>query len=118
MTPPVLRELTQVYEHLRDQSKPWEMQIGHVIPCDATGTFTSIGDACTTGGGAFCDVLHYWFDTIWSPKTRVALVNNEIHINVMEFVVVLLQLAAVITLAEEPVMYEPLQQAFPTGIPS
>lgn len=115
MTPAVLRELTQIYEHLRDPSKPWEMQIGHVIPRDAT--FTSIGDACTAGGGAFCDDLHYWFDTMWSLKTRAALVNNQIHINVMEFIVVLLQLAAVVTLAEEQDLYKPLCQAFPSGIP-
>ena len=116
MTPLVHRELVQVYEHLRDPSKIWEMQIGHVIPRDAT--FTSIGDACTAGGGAFCDELQFWFDTIWSPRTRAALIANQLHINVMEFVVVLLQLAAVITIAEEHELYEPLRQLYPSGIPT
>ena len=35
----------------------------------------------------------------------------------MEFIVVLLQLAAVTTLAEEPTLFKPLQTTFPNGIP-
>ena len=116
MTDPVRHELAQVHRHLSDFSKPWEMQVGHVIPRDAT--FTSIGDACNTGGGAFCDELTFWFDVLWSEKTKAAIQTKKIHINVMEFVVVLLQLAAIITLAEEPELFMPIRRQFPAGIPA
>ena len=51
MPDPVRYELAQVHRHLSNFAKPWEMQVGHVIPRDAT--FTSIGDVRNTGGGTF-----------------------------------------------------------------
>ena len=80
---------------------PWEMCIGHTVPRDAQ--FTSIGDACLDGGGANCDVLEIWFDIIWSAETSASLKLKKLHINVMEFIVVILQLAAVITLTRNPI---------------
>jgi hypothetical protein len=44
--------------------------------------------------------------------------TNQIHINVMELVVVLLQLADVITSTEGPDFFVPIRRQFPTGIPA
>ncbi|KAI2489086.1 hypothetical protein MHU86_25515 [Fragilaria crotonensis] len=90
------------------------MHVGHVIPRDPQ--FTSFGDACLTGGGAFCHDLQFWFDMHWSERTKRAIAVNKIHINLMEFVVVIVQLAATITLMEETGLYKPLQRTFPNGI--
>jgi hypothetical protein len=116
MSDSVKYELRRLHAHMANFDLPWEMCIGHTVPRDAQ--FTSIGDACLAGGGAYCDVLEFWFDIIWAASTRTALLCNQLHINVMEFVVVILQLAAVITITEEPNLYSPLHSVFPTGIPA
>lgn len=97
--PPVTYELKALHRQFSDFSRPWSISIGHVVPRDAQ--FTSLGDACGTGGGAYCHDLEYWFDVIWSPLTRQQFNAGSIHINILEFVVVILQLAAAITRAEE-----------------
>ena len=51
-------------------------------------------------------------------QVRERIAPRQIHINVMVFAVVLLQLAAVITLAEEPDLFTPIRRQFPTGIPA
>ena len=112
--PAVKTELANLHTLLADPQYKWEMHIGHVIPRDPQ--FTSFGDACLKGGGAFCHELQFWFDMHWSDATKQAIEANEVHINVMEFVVVIVQLAATITLLEEPSLYEPLQMKFPNGI--
>ena len=94
----VRHEIYQLHAHLADITKPWSISIGHVIPRDAQ--FTSLGDACGIGGGAYCHELQYWFDVIWSDQTRQNFVAGRIHINLLEFIIVLLQLAATITRAE------------------
>ena len=92
-------ELRQLHSHLADTNRPWSISIAHVIPRDAQ--FTSLGDACGTGGGAFCNELEYWFDIVWAPTTRSAFLAGNIHINLLEFIVVIIQLAACITRAEQ-----------------
>ena len=116
LPPSVINELKHVHSLIANPTYKWEMQIGHVIPRDAQ--FTSIGDACLTAGGAFCDELEFWFDILWSTKTKQAIANKTIHINVMEFTIVILQLAAVITIMEEPNLQPTVAKNFPTGIPS
>ena len=96
----VTNELRQLHEHLADPSRDWSISIGHVVPREPQ--FTSIGDACGIGGGAFCHELRFWFDVIWSEKVQSYFVAGKIHINLLEFIVVLIQLAAAITRAEEP----------------
>ena len=113
---PVAFELAHLKNLLTDPTYKWEMSIAHVVPRDPQ--FTSFGDACLTGGGAFCHELNFWLDIHWSPATRAGIETNTIHINVMEFIVVILQLAAVITLVEEEDLYKPLHTAFPSGIPA
>ena len=87
---------------------------GHTVKRDSQ--FTSLGDACFSGGGAYCTHLEYWFDIIWSETTRKCLHDKILHINVMEFIVVILQLAAVITITEGTKLYQPLQSKYPNGI--
>ena len=99
LTEPVIHELQQLYNILADTSRPWSISIGHVVPRDAQ--FTSIGDACGIGGGAFCHELRFWFDIVWSDRTQSQFVEGKIHINLLEFIVVLIQLAAAICRAEE-----------------
>ena len=65
-----------------------------------------LGDACGTGGGAFCDELRYWFDIIWSTRTQQLFNCGQAHINILEFIVVLLQLAAAITRSEQGFLVE------------
>ncbi|KAI2498469.1 hypothetical protein MHU86_16053 [Fragilaria crotonensis] len=86
---PVLFEIRNITELLAEKERPWSISIGHVIPRDAQ--FTSLGDACGIGGGAFCHELQYWFDVVWSDHTRQQFDSGKIHINILEFVVVLLQ---------------------------
>lgn len=88
-----------LYDYLLDTQSPWESPIGMVIP--RRHHFESFGDASLTGGGAFCTKLGFWFDVIWSERTRhgcnVIKSGNPgyVHINALEFVVLILQLAAV-----------------------
>ena len=116
LTTSVIGELTHVHSLIANPSYKWEMHIGHVIPRDPQ--FTSLGDACLTAGGAFCDNLEFWFDIHWSTKTKQAIAAETIHINVMEFTVVILQLAAVITIMEEPKLQPSIAEKFPNGIPT
>ena len=112
----VAAEIKYLHSLLADKTYLWQMNIGHVIPRDAQ--FTSFGDACLVGGGAYCHELQFWFDVHWSAKTREGIEQNHIHINVMEFIIVILQLAATITQLEETTMLPQIAQAFPDGIPA
>jgi hypothetical protein len=114
LTKQVQREIQNLHGHLANTAIPWEICIGHTVKRDSQ--FTSVGDACLSGGGAYCTHLEYWFDIIWSETTRKCLHDKILHINVMEFIVVILQLAAVITIMEEPNLYQPLQIKYPNGI--
>jgi hypothetical protein len=65
----------------------------------------SAGDASQVAGGAIAEELKFWFDVCWTERVRrgcklPASDPDFIHINVMEFVVVLIQLAACITALE------------------
>ena len=99
MSVPVLYELRRLHTHMAEFSVPWEMSIAHTVPRNAQ--FTSIGDACGIGGGAFCHELQYWFDIVWSARTQQYFVAGKIHINILEFIVVLVQLAAAISRCEQ-----------------
>jgi hypothetical protein len=116
LTQSVLCELTHVHSLIANPTYKWEMQIGHVIPRDPQ--FTSFGDACLTAGGAFCDELEFWFEVHWSTTTKQAIAAKTLHINVMEFIIVILQLAAVVTILEENQLQPSLATKFPRGIPA
>jgi hypothetical protein len=84
----------------------------------------SVGDASHDAGGALSPSLRLWLDVNWIPeichRCKLSSTNpHYLHINCLEFVVVILQLAAATTslenLADLPL--EILQQ-FPNGIPN
>ena len=115
ITAAVKGELMTIHSLIANPLYKWEMHIGHVIPREAQ--FTSFGDACLAAGGAFCDQLEYWFDIHWSSKTKKAIANESIHIILLEFAVVILQLAAAITIVEESDLLPSVAKKFPAGIP-
>jgi len=92
-------------EHLlactTDTTNPWDVPLGLIIPRDCH--LSSHGDASFAGGGACCSTFCFWFDIAWSPRTikgatRTKTSSDEyVHINGLEFIVVILQLAAVLT---------------------
>lgn len=105
ITAPVRAELQFLHTYLSDFSNPWEVLIGHVVP--RSPTYESAGDASLTGGGAINDSLGFWFDCRWSPRIlRGAKLNprhpDYVHINCLEFIVLLLQIAACIVYLEAP----------------
>ena len=67
--------------------------------------FWSRGDASLTGGGAYCPGLQFWFDVVWSKKVRYGALHlkrnsshpGHVHINSLEFIVIIIQLAAIKT---------------------
>ena len=99
ITAPIQFEIGQLHSLLADANRPWSISIGYVIPRDPQ--FTIFGDACPIGGGAFSHKLEYWFDLVWSDRTRQLFDIGHVHINVLEFIIVLLQLAAAITRKRE-----------------
>ena len=120
MTDPIRSELRALHDYLADPSQPWSISIGHLITRSPTSI--SIGDASQVAGGAYCEPLCFWFDIMWSAYVRDALHLHHkhprhLHINCLEFVIVILQLAAVITLFESPLSPEVLAN-FPNGVPS
>jgi hypothetical protein len=105
ITSPVYAELKYLHTYLSDFSNPWEVLIGHVVP--RSPTYQSAGDASLTGGGAINDSLGFWFDCRWCPRIlRGAKLNprhpDYVHINCLEFVVLLLQIVACIVYLETP----------------
>jgi hypothetical protein len=84
--------------------------------------FISVGDASGDAGGTYSEFLMFWFDIMWSDRGRKSMTllpsnPDYVHINSLVFIVVILQLAAVI------VRLETLSQAqtaalFLSGIPA
>ena len=103
MQPRILKELKYLHSYLKNPDNPWSISIGHVIPRDPT--WTTAGDASFDSGAGLCHDLQFLFDIVWSPKTRKALRLNPkhpgyVHINHLEFIVLILQYAAIIQLME------------------
>lgn len=95
----------------------WSQQIGFLIERDPH--VVSWGDAATTkgGGGAYCPKLKFWFDVVWSDRVIQALEANELEINSLEFIVVLLQIAAIIVRTRTLSVSEQ-GEFFPDGLPA
>ena len=105
ITQAVHAELQFIHDYLSDSSNPWEVLIGHVIP--RSPNYRSAGDASQTGGGAINDSLGFWFDCRWTPRiVRGVKLNPQhvdyVHINCLEFIVLLLQIVASIVYLENP----------------
>jgi hypothetical protein len=119
ITSPVRAELQYLHAYLSDFSNPWEVLIGHVVP--RTPNYQSAGDASLTGGGAINDTLGFWFDCRWSPRIlRGAKLSprhpDYVHINCLEFIVLLLQIVACIVYLEAP--YDLTLLGLPADFPS
>jgi hypothetical protein len=100
VTTEIRQTLETVFQVLQDKTYHWAAPIAHLIPRDHH--FVSVGDASNVGGGAYCEQLQFWFDIRWSKKTRRALAlspssKDFVHINCLEFTIVILQFAACIT---------------------
>jgi hypothetical protein len=103
MQPRILKELKCIHSYLKKPDNPWSISIGHIIPRDPT--WTTAGDASFHSGAGLCHDLQFLFDIVWSPQTLKALHLNPkhpgyIHINHLEFIVLILQYAAIIQLIE------------------
>ena len=112
--------LQVLLSYLRDTTEPWATPLGMIVP--RIPTIFSQGDASHAGGGAHCPTLEFWFDVAWSPTvvqglTRLKSKNpGYVHINAMEYVVLILQHAAVVARLEQATDSQ-LQRWFPGGKP-
>ena len=120
MTSAIRSSLAVIHTVLRDETKQWTQPIGFIIKRDPH--FVTLGDASGHGGGAYCERLRFWFDVTWSDKVkesfnRKPVDKSTIHINSLEFVVVILQYAAtVVRLQTLPAAA--LRTIFPSGVPA
>jgi hypothetical protein len=97
MSADLRRSLILIHSTLVNPQFHWGTPIAHLVPRDHH--FESFGDASFTGGGAHCAQLKIWFDVVWSPRVRRAVTlkpssKDFVHINCLEFIMVILQLAA------------------------
>jgi hypothetical protein len=104
VTPALREEICWLHNYLADDNNPWEIKIGHVIKRNPT--WTTAGDASFDTGAALCHDLQFIFDVVWSDDIVAAMQLHPkhpryVHINHLEFVVVLLQLAAITQLYED-----------------
>jgi hypothetical protein len=116
--PPLLEAIRHLISYVEATTSPWEVPLGMIIPREHH--FWSRGDASLLGGGAYCPGLRFWFDLGWSSRVLhgVRMVSpssaDYVHINALEFIVVILQLAAIKTRlgASDAANY------FPDGVPN
>ena len=106
VTPEVKACVGALKSYVANTSSPWEVPIGMVIP--RTPHFRSRGDASLVGGGAYCMELRFWLDVRWGPEVLTGIHNCKpsapgyVHINALEFIVIILQLAAIRVRLSEP----------------
>lgn len=107
--------LANLRQYLADFNRQWEEPIAFII--DRDHHIESVGDASKAGGGDYCPTLRFWFDLVWSARVKRGLQCKLIHINVLEFIVMIIQLAAVIVRLEN-MIEEQAAAFFPDGVPS
>jgi hypothetical protein len=120
MTINIRNSLNIILSSLLDPLHHWAQPIGFIILRDPH--FTSLGDASGRAGGAYNAFLMFWFDIIWSARVRrsIALPSTHpdyVHINSLEFIVVILQVAAVVVRLDS-LSTEQRTALFPSGIPA
>lgn len=114
-----LREsLLLILRYLHDESRPWSEYIGFVIPRDPHAV--TYGDASHLAGGAYCFPMEFWFQVVWNDDIRQRLhVSHKnptyLHINCLEFVVIILQLAAIVMWIDQTPA-EDVTHSFPHGL--
>ena len=97
--------LTEHHAYLSNPANPWEIPIAYII--DRDYDFLSTGDASELSVGAFCPTLGFWtcIDFHDDLRARFNLSPKNplyMHINLFEFVIIIVQLAAAITRLEGP----------------
>jgi len=111
----------QLLAYVSDTADPWEVPLGMIVPRDPH--LGSRGDACLLGGGAYSADLRYWFDLEWNPRIVWGAKRlhpsdpGYVHINCLEFIIVILQLAA-LRVRLDTMDPEDLARTFPSGIPA
>lgn len=120
MTRAVKASIQMLLTYLQDNNRPWAAKIGLVIQREPTTG--SLGDASNIAGGAHCQHTQFWLDIVWPSDVRQAITlprnnRNHVHINSLEYAVVLLQLAAHIVRFRT---MTPAERAkfYPSGIPA
>lgn len=99
ITPEARNELRLLHTHLADSTNRWESRIGHIIP--RRPHITGYNDASNEGGGLFNETLQFWTDIRWSAKVRQGRTRQPNHadyiqIDVLEYIMVILQVAGTI----------------------
>lgn len=103
-----------------ESDQPWEVPLGMITPREPH--FWSQGDASHVGGGTHCPGLKFWFDIAWTRPVRLGVkmkssASGCVHINSLEFIVVILQLMEIhvglLSLSEEAAL-----EHFPKGSPN
>jgi hypothetical protein len=100
MTEKANNAVTRLLRYVANPSFNWAGSIGHMIQRDPD--FTGYGDASLTSGGGYNRDMQYYFLLFWGPRiTRGFTLSPDHkdyrHINEMEFIVILVQLAAILT---------------------
>jgi hypothetical protein len=108
-----------LHHYVSSTDTPFEAKIATIIPRDPQ--VEAWGDASEFGGGGFCPGLQFWFDVIWSPRVLRGLTLAQsdpdfVHINMLEFLVVILILAATIVAFQDLTPAESVRW-FPAGLP-
>ena len=117
----LLEAVHQLLAYVESSESPWEVPLGMIIPRDPH--FWSRGDASLVGGGAYCPGLRFWFDISWGPRVLHGVREAKpgsggyVHINALEFIIIILQLAAIKTRLESITLLDTLVY-FPAGRPA
>jgi hypothetical protein len=103
ITSPIAEAVEHLHHYVASNESPWEVPLGLIVPREPH--FWSRGDASLVGGGGYCPALRFWFDLTWTaPVLRgVTLKSSDldyVHINSLEFIVIIVQLAAIKTRIE------------------
>jgi len=91
--------ITAVHDDLADFSNSWAAPIASIVPRSTTAE--TYGDASGIAGCGWSEPLRFWFTMDWSLEVlrRHNLPDsheNSIHINSLEFAMVIVQIAAII----------------------
>ena len=119
ITGPMRHALRNILAYVRSTTTPWEAKIGLVVPRAPCGDTT--GDASLIGGGGYSIKLMFWFQVAWSARVHrcatelSSTAKHFLHVNLFEFLVLLLEFAAVIQFFRD-LTDDEVPHYFPDGI--
>jgi hypothetical protein len=120
LAPEAIVALQVIRYYINSSPHPWEAKIGFIIP--RVPHFDSAGDASQFAGGGYSRTLQFWFQVRWSDRVvhcATRLHPSQVgflHINMLEFFVLILEVAATIQFLHDLTPEEELQ-FFPNGRP-